>query len=340
MGAAALPLAAICGFLLGFSRFGFAPHDGLVYLYGLPALVLLILFSQHGAGVGAAGWLGFTAGDVIHGLTWANHSPKMLMVLAGCALSAAVLWVLLVAIPVSGRSLGRSLTTRRDGTRLKLMHQVLIHGLLQLLFVFLWFQVAPLLLQAVGLWQAFSVDTDNLTARSRDLGWAPAMAAAYAAGIRTVFEANALAGPTVREKRARRLTALAGAASGGAGDFVSALLKAAGLTFLLSSLLTGWMQAAILLMLMAAAMVLREVVLPSLGLGAALRRISLAVRLPLAAVAVYAVGFAVMKFLPPATGFMPSLYVIVASIVLCAILLPPAPPPAKAKPSPARRGPA
>ncbi len=75
-------------------------------------------------------------------------------------------------------------------------------------------------------------------------------------------------------------------------------------------------------------------------LSAAEQAAYLAVRLPLAAVAVYAVGFAVMKFLPPATGFMPSLYVIVASIVLCAILLPPAPPPAKAKPSPARRGPA
>lgn len=323
IGAWAAPAALICGLLLGVSHFGAVPRDGLFYLYSLPALTLLIMLGQHGAGIGLLGWLSYVFGDLIHSYLSPDHGGKLLSVLAAAGLSASVLYLLVVATPQVTRALSRRITPPVAGTRQRLVRDAAVHASLQLVFVYLWLQVAPLLLQAAWIWRGVGPETDTFIASARASGWGLALLAAYAGAMRVLFETSAQASPLLQARRARRRAAGPPPRPDLGAAVVGAAVQAAVLTLMLSGLVdTALMAAPLFAVLLASAMV-RGVVFGHFGLGEPIRRISLGLRLLLFLIAVFATSFLVTELTWETPGFMPVLAVVVGSIILGGFLLPP-----------------
>jgi len=146
--------------------------------------------------------------------------------------------------------------------------------------------------------------------------------------MRMVLQYRAFGQHAVVQRAARLRTALREAAPVRRWELplgiVGVQLKAAFLTFLLSGLLTTWLQAIGLAVALVLIMLWRETLLPRLGGWQRLiSRVPLAIRLALCAVISYFLGSKILGALWYSTDtFLPIVIALVISLFVCSILLP------------------
>jgi hypothetical protein len=328
---AVVPVAAlVAGFAVGWTHIGLEP-DQYLYIYSLTGMAFLLAISQHGAAVGLAAWIGYTAGDFL----WAGGGGLAASTLLSTkALGAVVLAWPLVVTPLGVRGLAaavlgggakpaRSSARRSDARLFAAMGFV---AAATFMFVFLWANVAPVLLQAVTVWRGQTPMTHGLVQAMHGTSVTLGIIAANAAALRIVLEFVADAKPALAARRAALIRArvMRPARRGFVPGAVGAVAKAFVITLMLATLLPTWQQAIVVFLILLAIMLGRDVVVGQLRLGPAfLRRGHVPMRFLAALALVYFVSYLLIPSgLGSMNGFLPGLAFALIAIALMAALVP------------------
>lgn len=329
VGALALPVAAAAGLLLGMLHLGYDQPGRFLYLYSFGTMILLVAISQNGAACGVALWLGFVLGDFLHELAAPDNPENLVMLVPARLLAAAVLATPLIGVPVSAHALTQSVLARAPkagtGDRGPLLRAVGLQALAAAGLVFMWLQVAPVLLQPVYLWQGLGPLTHGLEHAMQTSGWIIALVAGYAASLRAVVELAAER-PALAARRAAVRRAQAARPLGGLRErAIAAGVTAALLTFTSSQLLASWAQALELFVFTAAVVGLSRPVLARIDPGRwLLPALPMAGRFLLGVGLMTVVGAALAASSLGRSGFGAALISIEIGLVVFAMLMTPA----------------
>jgi hypothetical protein len=260
VGALILPLAALAGFLLGAFHLGYEPPDRILYLYSLGTMILLLAISQNGAACGVAAWTGFALGDLLHSLQALGQSGSLLMLVPTRFLACAILAIPLISTPICARAFTQSVLSRvpaQADASVTLLRTVGVQGVATFGLIFMWTQVAPILLQPVYVWQGLQPLTHGLVQNMQQYGWILALVAGYAAAVRGVLELAAATPALVRSRAAIRQAQALRKQGGLIAQTMTVIASASFLTLVSSSLLTSWGQATVLFIISVAVLGLR-----------------------------------------------------------------------------------
>jgi hypothetical protein len=316
--AAAPPLAFAVGLLLG------GGHRHETYTYSIWLLVVLGVIAGFGAALGMWAWLGYVLGDLLfydRSKTGLFSGPGS-HVYSALAITYVLLATLLVVGPLIATGF-RFRLTRSLGDRPGALESGFgVHLVLQATFAYMWAQAAAFLIRPLWSYQNASPDI---------AGIAPVQTHSGRLAVATALAVAVRAGATLwsRRRASRRITTVVMPELRRPvprfPPWATAPLMAIALTLLLSGLISGRRQGAVVALLFTAILLIRALVVPRIP-----GWIDLVDRVPLLARALgaAAISYLLAKYIvvPKAhsgSSFSPLVTTVVLSMAVTAFLLPP-----------------
>jgi hypothetical protein len=336
--AALAPMGCLLfGLLAGGTHFS-SSYIALSYTNSLAMMALFTLFSGLGGGLGLWLLIGYIFGDfLLFGHAEFMGAPSA-QIMARLALPIAYLLLgkLLILAPVVSRGLRLQLLARLNlpGTVGTIAHAA-VQGGLQAALVWVWVQAAPTLIRPIFTWRG-SAPTSEAMAPLQQSGMLLVALALLMGIARVVIERLPAAQRAAADARRDVQQSMAGKRALQAPRlpvWLAAGLRSAFATYLLSGLIVAFLEGALFFGLTLAGQLLRGLVATRLPpLSRFMARVPIALRL----VAGGLVSFALASVLVPLAWygsqqtFFPIMIPTAISMVVFALLMPAAPPPAQA----------
>jgi hypothetical protein len=252
-------------------------------------------------------------------------------------LADAILATLVMLIPAATSALTQSavrhaqrhmIAATESGARrrIRLLSAVFARAAFNLIAVYLWLMAASVMAQGVYTWSGSSALTHGLVQSWKLNGFAAALVAAYAAGVRSVLVLQAQSGLAPRLQELRNAIA---ALPPSAFRRAALPLRAAFLTLLCGAFVDSWVGAIQLFLVVLGIFALRELAqLYATPWSSALARVPLFVRAIVAFLVVYLGVKVLLGATAAAATFFPAELAATLSLVIFALALPgPAQPP-------------
>jgi hypothetical protein len=329
------PLVLVLGFLIGWSHFG----DGDTFTYSILAMGLMLAISSFSAGLGAWLWLGYVLGDFflfphLKNPNWLNFNT-FIYVLLPLLLSYFLLGFLLVSIPLSTKVLRRltlpsleekllviTVTQRLIMTRIAAGLQAIIAAVL----VYVWTQTVPTLIRPIYTWQGHQPPVKAIAPLQQN-GQILVALAAICGIIRIIFEYRALVKPNVKQFLSKfQLEFNQTAASQKLlSVWIVVPIKAVFSTFIISGILSSWLDTILLFISLLLAMFLRESLIVRLNTGWInwVCKVPLLVRLMAASVSSYLLAGIIIGTMWNSTStFLPIVISTIVGYVIFSLLMP------------------
>lgn len=326
VGAFAPPLSLLLGFLIGW--FHFAP--GNTFTFSIWVMALMVAISSFSAGLGAWLWLGYAIGDFIlfphlQNPDWLNFNT-WLIVRVPLILSYILLANLLVSIPLTSFALRRyTLNSFKTFINVRMVTEAGLQAILCGTLVFLWSQSIPILIRPVYTWQGNSPPVPAIAPLQSNAQILIALAAILGA-TRIVLEYRAFNDPKVSEhgKKLQQKIAERDKSSWSLPATIALPLKAAFTTFMLSGMLTNWVEAIILGVSLLLTMLLRKNLPTKMaGWTSLVSRVPLLLRLIVVSTINYFLALKVLEVMWNNTStFFPIIISTIFGIILFSLLMP------------------
>lgn len=332
VGAIAPPTAFLFGVLNGW----FHPFSGPTFTYSIAVMAVMVLVAGAGAGLGAWMLAGYSIADFLFATYSSYYSfPEALIyVRAPLLISYLLLGMLLVIIPWASSLLRRRTVPRmHTGRPVRMIADSLVQGAVAAGLTFVWVESAPTLIRPVFTWQGSSPPIEAIRPLQQDGAYLIVVAALVnMARIAVEYRVSQdrrtlkrLAGLNIRLARVQPAIPLK------LPPMASTVFKCVTITFLLSGILTDWLDAILFAIASVAILIARPLVLkPSSVLARRVTRVPVLLRIIAGVVASYLIANLVMQAMWNSTStFRPVTISIVASMLVFAFLLPQSSPAAK-----------
>jgi hypothetical protein len=321
--------------------------DGELYSGSLLLLAAMTLIPQFGAAFGIWTGLGYVIGDfVLSRHPQASEScflcvgvlNDIIRIREPMVLSYVLLLALIVFVPFMATTLRRVTLGRWDsGAGPWLIVRAGLQALIQGLLVLVWTNAYPPLIRPFFTWRGYFPDLPSITSVQVNGGVLVGLGIAGGLG-RVLLEAWANRSQVGAAEAIRsRLAHIVGTVPRTWSRLplvLSAAIRGALLTLLIAGLIDGWLEAALVFAVFAGSIVLRRALLRVPMWTELITRVPLVARLLIGAAASYGITTLVLENTSEQVAFYPVVISIAASVVVMALLLPSASPPARLSPGP------
>lgn len=326
-------IAPPSAFLFGAINGWFHPFSGPTFTYSVAVMAVMVLVAGAGAGLGV--WM--LAGYALTDFFLATHSsyysfPEgLIYARAPLLISYMLLGMLLVTIPWAGGVLRRRTVPRlRTGRTLRMIADSIVQGAIAAGLTFVWVESVPTLIRPVFTWPGGSPPIEAIRPLQEN-GIYLIVIAAMVTMARIVVEYQASQKRQVVQRVAglsARLAHVQPAIPAKLPLPVAVVFKCVTITFLLSGILTTWLDATLFAIASAAILMARPLVLkPASALARLIARVPVLLRIAAGILASYFIANLVMHAMWNSTStFRPVTISITASMLLFALLLPEASP--------------
>jgi hypothetical protein len=320
----------VAGLILGWVR----PWP--LFSYSLAGMAIMTAFAMAGAAFGAWLWLGYVVGDFVFAahppvLSYGSVAARFLHVRVPLVIAYAVFAFALLFVPLASKYFrARVWASAGPHAERRGVHEALA-AVPAAALIFSWTLVAPLLIRPAVTWDhpgvgRFSKYPIEAFRPLQHWGWVLALVAAAAAAGRVRLERMARLQNTYKASVKPRLIVVPRPRLTARLPVYALIpLQAAALTFFCSGLTTSWTEALILFGIFVLVIIVRRVASRTPALADATKRVPLAARVAASAAISFLIGCLIMRgAIARAPGFRALIYALGASLLVSAVLVPPA----------------